>query len=254
MDVGLDGLGGMEFEQREVLERRGVEHHVGAVPREHLLHAFAIAYVGDDEVLRVEKGAAFDGHLNGVQGRFVPVDHDEGLGAEPVELAAEFGPDRSAGTGDEHPPTGDVVRDRLDVGVDLVTAEEVGLGEGPDVVGPHVSVDQLGDRRDDPDGDVRFEGSSGQLAQRLTRDRGRRDDEHLRPDLAGCGHDLIAVAQDGDSADAEVALVRIVVDEPQRVESPGGIRLHRADDLAATVTGAEDEDRRALLLRPSHVA
>ena len=54
-------------------------------------------------------------------------------GAKRDDLAAQLGADRAAGAGDEHPLAGEVAGDGGEVGVDLVAAEEVGLGEWTDV-------------------------------------------------------------------------------------------------------------------------
>ena len=54
-------------------------------------------------------------------------------GPKRCDLAAQLGADRAAGAGDQHPPAGEVAGDGGDVGVDLVAAEQVGGGEGPDV-------------------------------------------------------------------------------------------------------------------------
>ena len=42
-----------------------------------------------------------------------------------MNLPAQLGADRAAGTGDEDPPVGEVTGDRLDVGIDLVPSQQV---------------------------------------------------------------------------------------------------------------------------------
>ena len=49
-DVGLEALLGVHLEQRQVLERGGVEDDLGAVLLEHLDEAVTVADAGDDEV------------------------------------------------------------------------------------------------------------------------------------------------------------------------------------------------------------
>ena len=54
-------------------------------------------------------------------------------GLELRDLPAELGADRAAGAGDQHSLAGQVAGDRVDVGVDLVTAEQVGHVDVTDV-------------------------------------------------------------------------------------------------------------------------
>jgi hypothetical protein len=68
------------------------------------------------------------GELYGVQCGLVAVEHHELRRTEPVELAAQLGPDGAAGPGDEYPLAGEVPRDRLDVGLELASPEGVARG------------------------------------------------------------------------------------------------------------------------------
>ena len=81
-DVGLPRLGGVELEQREVLQRGGVEDDLRAVLLEHLEDALAIADVGEDERRGVEQGPTLELELGGVEARFVPVEHHQRAGLE----------------------------------------------------------------------------------------------------------------------------------------------------------------------------
>jgi hypothetical protein len=115
--VGLPALVRVRLEQRQVLERRRVEHHVGAVLLEQLEHAVAVADVGEQQIVAVEQRPAVDRQLHGVQAALVAVELEERRGLEAGELAAQLAADRAARTGDEHAPAGDVARHR--VGVDV---------------------------------------------------------------------------------------------------------------------------------------
>ncbi|MEZ5265545.1 MAG: hypothetical protein R2755_28035 [Acidimicrobiales bacterium] len=50
----------------------------------------------------IELRTAIERELHGVQRRLVTVEHDQPIGAEAMQLPAELGADRSAGTGDQH--------------------------------------------------------------------------------------------------------------------------------------------------------
>ena len=149
-DVGLERLGRVHLEQRQVLERRGVEHHLRPVLVEHLVQALLVADVGDDQVAVVEHAAAVDGELHGVQPGLVAVEHDQPGRVEPGQLAAQFRADRAAGPGDQHPPALQVAGDRLQVDADLAAAEQVGVADRPDVLDAHRTAEQLDHRRGRP--------------------------------------------------------------------------------------------------------
>ena len=128
-DVGLDRLGRVLLEQRQVLERGGVEDDLGAaVARRPRATRGVVADVAEHDVVGVEQRPAVDRQLHGVQRGLVAVEHDQLGRAEPVDLAAQLRADRAAGAGDQHPLAGEVAGDGVDVGVDLVAAEEVGRG------------------------------------------------------------------------------------------------------------------------------
>ena len=106
----LHRLARVPLEQRQVLERGGVEDDLGPALGEDLrAMPLGVADVGEDEVAVVEQGPAVERELDGVQGRLVAVEHDQLAGVEPVDLAAQLGADRAAGAGDQHPPAGEVV-------------------------------------------------------------------------------------------------------------------------------------------------
>ncbi len=126
----------MHLQQRQVLQRSGVEHHLGSMDGEHLVHALGVAQVGDDEVGIVEQRPAFERGLRRMQRRFVPVQHDQFGRSEEVDLPAELAVDRATGPGDQHPLAGHVAGHRLQIGVDLPAAQQVGFGHRPDVGHP----------------------------------------------------------------------------------------------------------------------
>ena len=76
-DVGLPRLGRVELEQRQVLQRGGVEDDLRAVLLEDLEDALTIPDVGEHERRRVEQGPTLELELGGVEARFVPVEHHQ---------------------------------------------------------------------------------------------------------------------------------------------------------------------------------
>ena len=100
-DVGLDGLGGVLLEHRQVLERGGVEDHLGAAVGEDAGDGPGVADVAEDDVVGVEQRPAVDRELDGVQRGLVAVEHHQLGRLEAVDLAAELGADGAAGAGDQ---------------------------------------------------------------------------------------------------------------------------------------------------------
>jgi hypothetical protein len=132
-DVGLEGLAGVPFEHREVLERGGVEDDLGLGALEDPAQALGVADVAQGQVIGVEQGLAVDRQLGAVQPALVAVEHHQGRRAEPADLAAQLGADRPARTGDEHSLAGELVGDGPHVEVDRLAAQEVCDVEGAQV-------------------------------------------------------------------------------------------------------------------------
>ncbi len=74
--------------------RTAVPHEVGDRVR--------VTDVGEDHVGRVEQAVPRHGHLDLLQRRLVPVEHEECRWVGPGELPAEFAADGSPCAGDEH--------------------------------------------------------------------------------------------------------------------------------------------------------
>ncbi len=80
-----------------------------------------------------------------------------------VDLAAQFGTDRAAGSGDQDPFTGEIARNRGDVGLDLATPQQIGEVEVADVAHVHAPVDEIHHPREHLDGEARVLGDLGDL-------------------------------------------------------------------------------------------
>ena len=66
-DVGLERFHRMRLEQRQVLERRGVEDDVGPVLVEQSRHTVAVADVEQHEIVGVEERAPLERQLHRVR-------------------------------------------------------------------------------------------------------------------------------------------------------------------------------------------
>ena len=107
-DVGLHALAGVPLEQRQVLERGGVEDDLraGARGRSGAIRSRS-RMSATTTVVGVQQRLAPQLELQPVQVRLVVVEHDQLARAEAADLAAQLAADRAAGAGDQHPLAGD---------------------------------------------------------------------------------------------------------------------------------------------------
>ena len=215
-DVGLHGLGGVLLEHRQVLERGRVEDDVGSAFEEDPLERGQVADVAEHHVVGVQKRTSAQRELDGVQGGLVAVEHHQLGGGEPVDLAAQLGPDRAAGAGDEHPPAGQVARDRLHVGVELVAAEQVGEVQVADVADADVVGEELGRRRQDLEVHPEVVRGVADLADQLLAGARHRQDHGADPGRADHVGQVVGRAADRHSPHPQVSLARVVVDHRDR--------------------------------------
>ena len=134
--VGLPPLLWSGLEQRQVLERRCVEHDVGSDLLEQLEQPLAIADVAEQQVVAVEQRSPVNRQLDRVQTALVTVELEQRLGPESGQLSAQFAADRTSGAGDQHPLAGDVSSNGIGVDVGRAPTEEVGLGDRSDIADP----------------------------------------------------------------------------------------------------------------------
>ena len=231
-----------------MLERGGVEHHVGTVVGEDLVEGLDVADVAEHHVGGVEQPLVVDGQLGAVQPGLVAVQHDELLGSEAVHLAGQLGADGAAGPGHEHHLAGQVVGDLPEVGLDLGAAQQVGDVQLVQVAQAHASRDEvLGGRHHEG----LQAGPVGELGD-LTHERAIRgrdgDDELLNAVLARDGDDLLPVAEDLGALDVQIALGRVVVDVADDLVRGVGVVGQETSELLARVARAVDEDRLAVLV------
>ena len=179
--------------------------------------------------------------LDGVQRRLVAVEHHELGRAEVLHLAAQLGADRSAGAGDEHALGGEIAGDRVEVGADLAAAEQVGLGQRPDVADADASVEQLVDRGQDLHLQPGVGADRRQLAHELGGRAGNGDEHRVGVLLFGEAGDVVAGSTDGHVADTQTLLARVVVDDGDGEVVALRVAQHRGDDLDRAFARADHE-------------
>ena len=162
---------------------------------------------------------------------------------EARDLAAELGADRAAGAGDEDGLSGEVGRDRLEVDLDRLAAEDVLHLHGPDLHGEvDVACDQLVQPRQRLHRDRRAARHLDDLRAHAA-GRGRNRDQHLVGALLVQDRgQVVGRAQHADPVHAQVAGLRIVVDEADRRVAERGLAQDLLDDQVPGVAGADDDD------------
>ena len=141
--VGLPGLRRVLLEHRQVLQRRGVEHHLRAMRVEDSAQGLRIADVSEDDVVGVEHAVAGDAQLQGVQRGLVTVEHQQLRRVEADQLPAKLRADRAARAGDQHPLAGDVAGGGCHIGVHRLAAEQVGDVDVAQVAQADLAVEDL---------------------------------------------------------------------------------------------------------------
>ena len=237
---------GVLLEQRQVLERGGVEHHVrAALARRARAELLRVADVGEDRLRRVEQRAA-------VRSRAAPgaAPHSSrssiisSAGAKPWSWRHSSLPMLPPAPGDEHAPAGEVVGDRVDVRLDLVAAEQVGLGEVADVARRRPAA----------------RSSSSTVGSTLTSSPASAARSAISPivcavaDGTAISKRLRARLRRGRAASSwrspitvtpmidRRCLRRVVVEEPDRHVGRGSAAQQRRDHLQPALAGAEDQE------------
>lgn len=253
-DVVGDGFGGISFHQRDVLVGGGMEDDVRAMGAEDGLDALGEADIGDNggDPDPVPPAAPQQIFIDVKDRVFAMADEDQLGGAVAEELAAELAADGAAAACDEDAPAAHQLLDGGDVGADGIAAQEVFDIDVAQLVNADRAVEQLVDAGDDLGPDAGGFTDVDDLADLLA-GRGRHGDDH-HADVVAAGHvgDGLAVAEDGDAVDEDVALAGIVVDIAGDVEAKLGVILQLAHDHRAGIAGAHDGDAlaRPVVRRP----
>ena len=216
-DVVADRLERVRLHQRHVLVRRRVEDDARPVALEDLCQLRPVADVGEDGDAGRELPLVHELALDLEERRLALVERISRAGFARRDLAAELRADRAAGARDQHGLALEIRRDRLEVDLDRLAAEDVLHLHRADLRG---EVDLVGDQlvearqrlhrnalaarasttcwRCSPEADgIAIRSSSGRLSRRT------------------CA-ELVRGPEHADAVDAEVPLARVVVDDPDR--------------------------------------
>ena len=177
-----------------------------------------------------------------MESALVPVEHDELCRRVPMDLLAEFAADAAARPGDEHTFAGEIAGDLVDVRLDLVAPEKVGLGQITDVARAHpVAPEELVNRGEDLHSEAGLAGEVGDLADHLRRCRGDGDEKTRGIRLGAGALHVVARSQHGDATDREALLSRVVVQQTDRDVRRGRAPHQTGDHLNAALAGTEDQ-------------
>ena len=241
-DVALERLGRAAFQQRQVLERRGMEHDVGPEPLEDLPDPARVADVGQHGLLGIEQGPPVQRELDRVQGRLVAVQHDQLRGPELVQLAAELGADGAARAGHQDPLARDVLADRGHVGGHRPAPEQVADAGIPDALDLRAAGEQFPHRRDHLRDEPAALGRLGEVLDDLAGLPGDRDDQHPGPGAGGDLRHLAAAAEHRNAVDPQPPLGRVVIEDRHRPVGRVGLGGQPTDQLGPGVPRPEDDD------------
>ena len=233
-DVRLDALGPVLLEIGHVLQRRGVEHHVGAEVAHHLAHARPVAHVRDDAVdarCRSRRSAGFSRMWC-----------SEGSELSTIEkIAAPRTPPRAAQISEPIEPPPPVTSTRLPWMKRSRRARSI-CTVGPqqqilDLEGRELRVAHaLAEARHARERQAEAAGAGDEhVGIGLRRERARRRDEAADRDAALLEilHDLVEVAEIAEHRDAADRLAEIVGpvrEDALRLELPHRSGLDRAQD------------------------
>ena len=246
-DVVLDRFVRAHLHERYVLVSRCMENHVRLI----LLHHAA-------DTVRVPAGAD-EGHevqlrvlheellLDAVRVILIDVEDDELLRLVACDLTAELRADRSATAGDEDGLPLDHAEDFFVVDLDRFTAEEVEYVDVAELADADFAVDELVDARD-----------GLQLAAALLTDvedlralfggRGRDRIDDFRDLVLLYGvEDVVSCADDRDAVEDAALLVRVVVDQADRIPLQVLTGKELLDEHPASIACADDHHALARL-------
>ena len=230
----------VRLHQRHVLVRGGVEDDRGPVALEDAPHLGAVLDVADHRHDGREVALVDQLPLDLEQRRLRVVDDDQPLAADLGDLPAELGADRAARAGHHHGLASDVRGDLAQVDVDLLAPEHVLHLHRADLPRQvHVAGDQLVEAGQRAHRDAL---ALGHLDDPGTQAPWRRrdGDQHLvGPVVVQDSRQLVGRAEHAHALEPHVALLRVVVDQPDRREAR--LPLQLAHDELGRATGADDQ-------------
>ena len=176
-----------------------------------------------------------------MQGVLIPVHHEQSRGLEAVDHRTQLRPDGTAGAGDQDPPPLDEAGHLAGVDVDLSTPQEVPECQRADVSGQDLGLQVLGQPRQDQypqAGSARLSSDGGDLGS----GRGRNGD-HQGLSGKSCGGlpQGLPAAHHPAAQDAQVSLLRVVVQERHRPNRRLGVPQEGPSGLVSPVSRPEDD-------------
>ena len=232
----------VRLHQRDVLVRRRVEHDTRAVLVEDLAHLDDVLDVTHHGCRCSEPTVADELALDLEERRLGVVHEHELRGLEARDLAAQLGPDRASGARDEDDLVLEVVRDRGDVDVDRLAAEHVLDLDGtklPREVA--VARHEVGKAGKGLDRDVEQASGLDDAGAELAGGGRDRDQDLVGPSVA---HDVVELGDGAEYAhavEAQVALARVVVEEPDRRVAERRAALHLLHDELCRISRTDDD-------------
>lgn len=239
-DVVLDGFVRAHLHERHVLMRSCMEDHVRPVLLHHAADTVGVP-AGADEGHEVQLRVLHDKLLlDAVRVILIDVEDDKLLRLVACDLTAELRADRSATAGDEDGLSLDHTEDFFVVDLDRFTTEEVEDVDVTELADADFASDELVDARDGLQLTATLLTDVEDLCALFGgRGRDRIDDGRHLVLLYGT-EDVVSGADDRDAVEDAALLVRVVVDQADRIplqvltgeelldEHPAGIA--RADD------------------------
>src|SRR4029450_14052623 len=169
------------------------------------------------------------------------LDEERGGRQEAGTGAANLGADRPAGPGHQGPAAAQHGLDRLQVGVDLLAAQQGLDAQVADVAGADLAADGLVHAGQDLEGDLGLLAQGDDLAHQLAGGRGdgQQDDvDSERVDQPGDGR---PGPPDGHPVEAPADLAPVVVDQADRVPAQRRAAQQVLEDHRAGRAGADDQ-------------
>lgn len=239
-DVVLDCFVRAHLHQRYVLMRGCMEDHVRLILLHHATDTVCVP-AGADERHEVQLRVLHDKFLlDAVSIVLVNVEDNELLRLVACDLPAELGADRSATTGDEDGLPLDHTEDFFVVNLDRFTTEEVEDVDVAELADADFAVHELVDARDG------LQLTSALLTdvedlRALFRSRGRNRIDDFRDLVLLYGvEDVVSCADDRDAVEDAALLVRVVVDQADRITLQVLTGEELLDEHPAGVTRADD--------------
>src|SRR6185437_12516012 len=254
-DVVGDRFDDVLLHEGNVLVRGGVEDGEGPIGSEDAPDAIGVADVGDDldELAEVAQLAKLLRDLE--DGIFAMAEQHESRGLEGDELPAELAADRAARSGHEHRLASGHRRDRREIGLDWIAAEQVfdldfANGADADAIGEDLEQAGHGARLE-----TRGVGGAHHFTNDGARGAGHGDDELFGAPLPVDALEVSKPAEHGDAGELEPVLGAVVVDEADRFDAELGVGEELLENHFASGAGPGDEGAAnvapASTLRPS---